>query len=109
MNIQIQSSGFNADIKLVELINQKIDKLTKFHDKIIDVVVHMTLDNHKKVKDKVVRLKCHIPNHTLFAESTAKSFEIAVAETTDDLTRQIKKKKDIMKDKNQKEKSSFKR
>lgn len=109
MNIQIQSSGFDADAKLIDFINQKLEKLSKFHNKIIEIDVHMTLDSHQKVKDKIAKLRCQIPNHTLFAESTAKSFEQALSETSDDLTRQIKKKKDIIQDRNQREKAIFKR
>ena len=94
MNIKIQADGFVVDQKLVEFIELKTSKLTTFYDKIIDISVKLSLDNHSKVKDKVVHILCHIPHSNLFVESTAKSFEEATDECVEDLKRQIKKKKE---------------
>ena len=94
MNTKIQSVGFSADKKLLDFIEVKSKKLLTFHDKIIDNDIHLKLDSHTKVKDKVVYFRCNIPNASLFAEATAKSFEEAVDEAIDEIRRQLNKKKD---------------
>lgn len=94
MNTKIQSVGFSADKKLLDFIEAKSQKLLTFHDKIIDNDIHLKLDNHTKVKDKVVHFRCNIPQVSLFAEATAKSFEEAVDEAIDEIRRQLNKKKD---------------
>ena len=95
MNRKIQADGFVADLKLVEFIEAKTDKLIIFYDKIIDIDVKLKTDSHQKIKDKIVHILCHIPSSNLFVEAKAKSFEEATDEAVEDLKRQIKRKKEI--------------
>jgi putative sigma-54 modulation protein len=39
MNVNIQSVHFEADSKLVEFVQRKIDKLNQFHDRITNASV----------------------------------------------------------------------
>lgn len=94
MNKKIQADGFVIDKKLEILIDTKLDKLTTYFDKIIDVNVKLQLDSHQKIKDKVLHILCHIPQHKLFAEATAKTFEEAFDAAMDDIKRQLKRKKE---------------
>lgn len=96
MNIIIQANGFVVDQKLKDLIESKLSKLTTYYEKIIDIDVKLSLDSHSKIKDKVMHILCHIPNGRLFAESKAKSFEVALDNSMDDMKRQIQKKKNIL-------------
>lgn len=48
MNRKIQADGFVADLKLVEFIEAKTDKLITFYDKIIDIDVKLKTDSHQK-------------------------------------------------------------
>jgi putative sigma-54 modulation protein len=95
MNIIIQANGFIVDQKLKDLIELKLSKLTTYYEKIIDMDVKLSLDSHAKIKDKVMHVLCHIPNGRLFVESKAKSFEVALDNSVDDMKRQIQKKKNI--------------
>ena len=45
MIVNIQSVHFNADEKLVDYVNRKIEKLKIFHDRIIRIDVFLKLDN----------------------------------------------------------------
>lgn len=96
MNTKIQAVGFVADKKLVDFIESKTSKLTTYFDKIIDSSIHLSLDSHSKVKDKIVKLKCSIPNAVLFSESSAKTFEEATDNAVEDLKRQLKRKKEMI-------------
>ena len=54
MNVQIQTVHFDADSKLLELVNSKVEKLKTFHDRIIAVEIYLKLDNlSHQVKDKM--------------------------------------------------------
>ena len=71
MNVQIQTVHFDADAKLIEHVNKKIEKLKTFHDHIIGVEVYLILDNVvHNIKDKVAEIKVHIPKHTFFVKKT---------------------------------------
>ncbi|MFL5729354.1 MAG: HPF/RaiA family ribosome-associated protein, partial [Cytophagaceae bacterium] len=45
MKLQMQSVHFDADKKLLEFIQKKMDKLDTFYDKILDGDVILRLDN----------------------------------------------------------------
>ncbi|MFX8637273.1 HPF/RaiA family ribosome-associated protein, partial [Acinetobacter baumannii] len=45
MNVQIQTVRFTADLKLVDYVTRKVEKLNTFHDRIIKVDVFLKLDN----------------------------------------------------------------
>ena len=95
MDVQIQSIHFDADIKLIDFTKKKVGKLTQYFDKIIDVDVYFKLDDvSATVKEKVTHVKVNIPGSTLYAEEKSKSFEEAVDNAVEALTRQLKKHKE---------------
>src|SRR5258705_10912524 len=95
MNVNIQTVRFDADNKLVDYINRKMEKLSTFHDRIIKVDVFLKLDNVvHNIKDKIAEIRVHVPRHQLFVKSTSKSFEGSFDDAFDSIINQIKKTKD---------------
>ena len=95
MNVKIQTVRFDADDKLVEYINQKLQKLQVFHDRIVKVDVFLKLDNViHTIKDKIAEIRVHVPRHNFVAKTTSKSFEESFDGAFDSLLIQIKKKKE---------------
>ncbi len=95
MTVKIQSVHFDADAKLLDYVNKKIQKINQFHDKIIKVDVYLKLDNVvHHIKDKVVEIRIHIPKHELFVKASTKSFEESFDSALDSAINQIKRKKE---------------
>lgn len=95
MNIQIQTVHFDADTKLIEHVNKRIDKLKTFNNNILDVEVYLKLDNVvHQVKDKIAEIKVLIPKHTFFVKHESKVFEESFDAAFDALVNQIKKRKE---------------
>ena len=95
MNVNIQTVHFDADDKLIEYVNRKLEKLATFHDRIIKVEVYLKLDNVvHTIKDKVAEIRVHVPRSNFFVKSTTKSFESSFDEAFDSLVTQIKRKKE---------------
>ncbi len=95
MNVNIQTVHFDADGKLIEYINRKLEKLNSFHDRIIKVDVFLKLDNVvHNIKDKIAEIRVHVPRHQLFVKATSKSFEGSFDDAFDSIINQIKKTKD---------------
>jgi putative sigma-54 modulation protein len=95
MNIIIQTVHFDADEKLVELVNKKVERLAHFHDRITKVEVYLKLDNLvHAIKDKVVEIKVHIPKKDCFVKATSKTFEESFEHAFDSIVNQIKKTKE---------------
>ena len=95
MNLNIQTVHFDADIKLRNHIEQKIQKLNQFHDRIINVNIYLKLDNIvHQIKDKIVEIKVAIPKHEFFVKQSCKSFEESFDMAMDSIVNQIKKQKE---------------
>ncbi|MBN8878354.1 MAG: ribosome-associated translation inhibitor RaiA [Chitinophagaceae bacterium] len=95
MNVNIQTVRFDADERLIEYINRKLQKLNTFHDRIIQVQVFLKLDNVvHTIKDKIAEIRIHVPRHEFFVKSTSKSFEGSFDNALDSIVTQIKRKKE---------------
>lgn len=95
MNVNIQTVHFDADVKLVEYVTNKLNKLATFHDRIIKVDVFLKLDNVvHTIKDKIAEIRVHVPKHDFFVKASSKSFEESFDSALDSLVNQIKRKKE---------------
>jgi putative sigma-54 modulation protein len=95
MNVNIQTVHFDADSKLLDYVKQKVDKITQFHDRIINVDVFLKLDNVvHNIKDKIAEIRVHVPKSEFFVKSTSKSFEASFDEALEAIVNQIKRKKE---------------
>jgi putative sigma-54 modulation protein len=95
MNVHIQTVHFDADRKLIAHVQEKLTKLTQYHDRIIKVDVFLKLDNVvHTIKDKIAEIRVHVPRADFFVKSTSKSFEASFDEAFDSLVNQIKRKKE---------------
>jgi putative sigma-54 modulation protein len=95
MNVNIQTVHFDADSKLLEYINKKLEKLKNFNDRIIEVNVFLKLDNVvHAIKDKIAEIRVHVPRQRFFVKSSSKSFEGSFDDALDSMVTQIKKNKE---------------
>src|SRR5215468_11078605 len=95
MNVNIQTVRFDADNKLVNHINRKVQKLNTFHDRIIKVDVFLKLDNVvHNIKDKIAEIRIYVPRHSFFVKACSKSFEESFDSALDSVINQIKRKKE---------------
>ncbi len=94
MNTKIQSIHFDADKKLLDLINKKVEKLSHFFDAIIGTEVFLKIDKASTAENKVVEIKLNVPGNDLFVKRQCQSFEEAAEECTGALRQQLKKRKE---------------
>lgn len=95
MNVNIETVHFDADSKLIEHIEKKIEKLSHYNDKITNVDVYLKLDNVvHNIKDKIAEIKVKIPRHEFFVKQLSKSFEESFDMALEAVITQIKKKKE---------------
>jgi len=106
MKAKYQSVHFNADQKLIDFIESKLEKLKKIYTEIVDINVILKLENSGQVKDKITEIIVFIPGNKLIGKSISKSFEQSTDESIDALTRQLKKIKGKRIDRNRVAKSA---
>ncbi|WP_126246844.1 HPF/RaiA family ribosome-associated protein [Chitinophaga rhizosphaerae] len=95
MNVQIQTVRFDADAKLIDHVNKRVQKLSTFYDKIVQVEIFLKLDQlAHHVKDKIAEIRVNVPRHSFFVKHESKSFEESFDLAFDSLVNQIKRKKE---------------
>lgn len=94
MKIKVQSIHFTADKKLLQFVEEKVDKLFQFYDGIIDSEVYLRLDKSDSSENKIAEIKINTPGKTLFAKEQCKTFEEATDVAVEALRRQITKHKE---------------
>lgn len=97
MEIMIQAIHFEASEKLMEFINKKISKLSKFDDKIGKVEVSLKVVKPETAANKEVSVKVSVPGKNIFAQEVCDTFEEAIDKIMDLLPRQLSKFKEISK------------
>jgi putative sigma-54 modulation protein len=96
MKLQVHSIHFTADQKLIGFIEQKVNKLETFYDRLVSGEVFLRLNN-EGIENKTVEIKLKVPGSELFAKEHAKSFEAAADLATEALKSQLNKFKTKLK------------
>lgn len=93
MKTQIHSIKFDADQKLIDFIERRLNKLQGIYERITSVEVFLKLNN-LGVENKTVEIKVNLPGSQLFSKHEAKSFEEAADSSLDSVRRQLTKLKE---------------
>ncbi|MCH8331437.1 MAG: ribosome-associated translation inhibitor RaiA [Bacteroidetes bacterium] len=94
MNINVQSVNFEADQKLLDYIDKKVNRIDILADRIVSIDIFLKLEEkHSHIKDKTVEIKVALPGHKLFASDTNKVFKDAVDHTVGSIKKQLRKQK----------------
>jgi len=96
MKAIFQATNFDADQKLINFIQQKLDKLDKFCDRVIEAEVYLKVNN-KGEKNKTLEVKIAVPGNDIMVSRDAETFEKAMDLAYDVLKRQLRKHKEKMK------------
>lgn len=91
MNVQIQSVKFDADKRLVEFVENKMDKLDRFAERSTGAEVILRLDKDFEKGNKIATVTLHMPGEDLVACHQSRSFEESVDEAIDAIKRQLDK------------------
>ena len=92
----MHSIHFDADHKLLDFIQRKVDKLETYYDRVIDGEVFLRVENDDSRENKVVEIKLNSPGNQFFAKEQSRSFEAGVDDAVEGLRRQLKKHKEKM-------------
>ena len=93
MNVQIHSVRFDADKKLIDFVQQKLEKLSQFGEDIVNAEVYLRLDKDQERENKISEIKLDLSGKPLFARKQSKTFEEATDGAVDALKKQIAKHK----------------
>jgi len=97
MKLQIQAINFDADQKLLQFTQKKMDKLDTFFDRIIDGEVYLKVETNDEKGNKSVHLQVHLAaKQDLNVKEQAESFEEAIDTACEVMARKLKRLKEKM-------------
>ncbi|XLS28252.1 ribosome hibernation-promoting factor, HPF/YfiA family [Flavobacteriaceae bacterium M23B6Z8] len=94
MKVNTQSVNFNADQKLVNFIQKRMDKLEMYYDRVISSDVYLKVQKTSDKANKIVEVKVHVPGDEFMVKKQCKTFEEGIDMATDSLGRVLLKRKE---------------
>lgn len=99
MQIIFEYHDVSASDRLEELAKEKLEKLGAKYDMVIRADVFFKEENTTSDETgKICNIRLSLPGPRLFAEASHEDFESSIAESVNDLERQLRKRKEKMKD-----------
>jgi len=89
MKITINSVHFSAAERLRTYIEQRMNKLDRFFDRVVDANVKLKLQQEVKGANKFVEISVNVPGNTLFAQVEGSTFEHATNLAIDKIKAQL--------------------
>ncbi|MGB5368846.1 MAG: ribosome-associated translation inhibitor RaiA [Flavobacteriaceae bacterium] len=94
MKVNAQSVNFNADGKLIDFIQTRLNKLELFYDKVISSDVYLKVQNTSAKENKIVEIQVNVPRDKFIVKKQCKSFEEAIDSACNSLERKLIKRKE---------------
>ncbi|MGX1928682.1 HPF/RaiA family ribosome-associated protein [Flagellimonas sp. 2504JD4-2] len=92
MVVNIQYQKMKTSDSLSKLLLKKLDRVGKKYNWVIKANVLFKIENDRAGEDKVCEIELSAPGPRLFAKAKTNDFEKSMAETIDDLKRQLEKR-----------------
>lgn len=94
MKVIVETPQFDADAKLIDFIQKKLNKLEQFYDRIIQADVFLKLEPNNKPENKVVEVLVRVPGDKFMVKKMTKSFEEGIDVCAQSLERVLIKHKE---------------
>ncbi len=95
MIVNIQYQKMSTSESLSELLLKKLDRLGKKYQWVIKANVLFKEENDRTGEGKVCEIELSAPGPRLFAKANTDNFEKAMAETINELKRQLEKRQGV--------------
>ena len=94
MKVNLNAVNFTIDRKLVDFIQERMDKLEKYYDKIVSSDVFLKVEKTSDKENKIVEVKLHVPGDDFIVKKQCKAFEEAIELSAESLERSLIKRKE---------------
>jgi ribosome-associated inhibitor A len=95
MTVNFQYVNTDVSETLSAITEEKLKKLADKFEFVISAQVYFKHDDKDHKAGKICNIELSLPGPRIFAKSNKHNYELAVSETINDLTRQLKKRKEI--------------
>ena len=93
MKVNVHAVNFSVDRKLIGFVQERLDKLEKYYDKVVHSDVFFKVDNTSAKVNKIAEIKINVPGNEFIVKKQCKTFEEAVELCADSMERLLVKRK----------------
>lgn len=97
MTVNFQYVNTDVSETLSAFATEKLEKLAEKFEFLISAQVYIKHDDKDHEAGKICNIELSLPGPRIFATSNEATYENAVNQTISDLTRQLKKRKEVFK------------
>ena len=94
MKVSVHAVNFTVDKKLVDFVQERLDKLEKYYDKVVSADVFLKVENTSDKENKVAELKINVPGDDFLVKKQCKTFEEAIELASESLERLLVERKE---------------
>ncbi len=94
MKVNVHAVNFTVDRKLVDFIQERMNKLEKYYDKVVSSDVFLKVEKTSDKENKIAELKIHVPGDEFLVKKQCKTFEEAVDLSIEAAERLLVKRKE---------------
>lgn len=94
MNVNVHAVNFTVDGKLLDFVQERMDKLEKYYDKVVSAEIYLKVEKTSDKENKIAEVKIHVPGDDFMVKKQCKTFEEAVEQSAESLERLLQKRKE---------------
>jgi putative sigma-54 modulation protein len=94
MKVNVHAVNFTVDGKLVDFVQERMNKLEKYYDKVVASDVFLKVEKTSDKENKIVEVKILVPGDEFMVKKQCKTFEEAVEQSAESLERLLVKRKE---------------
>ncbi len=94
MKVNVHAVNFTVDKRLVDFIQERLDKLEKYYDKVVSADVFLKVEKTSEKENKIVEVKINVPGDDFLVKKQCKTFEEALELSAESLQRMLVKRKE---------------
>jgi putative sigma-54 modulation protein len=94
MKVNVHAVNFTVDKKLVDFVQDRMDRLEKYYDKVVSSDVFLKVEKTSDKENKIVEMKINVPGDDFLVKKQCKSFEEATDQAAESIERLLVKRKE---------------
>jgi len=94
MKVNVHAVNFTVDKKLVDFVQERMDRLEKYYDKVVSSDVFLKVEKTSDKENKIVEMKINVPGDDFLVKKQCKTFEEATDQAAESIERLLVKRKE---------------
>ncbi len=94
MKVNVHAVNFTIDKKLIDFVQERMDRLEKYYDKVVSSDVFLKVEKTSDKENKIVEMKINVPGDDFLVKKQCKTFEEATDQAAESIERLLVKRKE---------------